>query len=192
MTEAEWLACTDPERMLDFVTGKASARKLRFYACAYCRQIWQLLIDRHIRRAVEVAEGYAEGLIADSERKAVLYRASQVILRGTISELNWPPDRTVIPRFRDLSSLGKEWQAAGMAACSLASSDGRTLAHLRRFERRLVDALTRSRLLRDIFGNPFRPIALDPAWRTPTVTALATAAYDDRILPAGTLDPDCL
>ncbi len=37
-------------------------------------------------------------------------------------------------------------------------------------------------LLRDIIGNPFRPVALDPAWRTPTVTALATAAYDDRIL----------
>src|SRR4051812_36057654 len=37
--------------------------------------------------------------------------------------------------------------------------------------------------LRDFFGNPFRPIALDPAWQTPTVTALATAAYEDRILP---------
>ena len=43
-------------------------------------------------------------------------------------------------------------------------------------------------ILHDIFGNPFRPTALDPAWRTPTVTALATAAYEDRHLPAGTLD----
>jgi hypothetical protein len=47
-------------------------------------------------------------------------------------------------------------------------------------------------LLREIAGNPFRPVALDPAWRTPTVTALATAAYDERILPAGTLEPDRL
>src|SRR5262249_25760602 len=36
-----------------------------------------------------------------------------------------------------------------------------------------------SACVRDLFGNPFRPVALDPAWRTPTVTALATTAYDN-------------
>jgi hypothetical protein len=35
-------------------------------------------------------------------------------------------------------------------------------------------------LLRDIFGNPFRPVAVDPAWRTSNVTVLAQAIYDDR------------
>jgi hypothetical protein len=44
-------------------------------------------------------------------------------------------------------------------------------------------------LLRDIFGNPFRPVILDPAWRTADVLTLARAAYDERPLPAGTLDP---
>jgi hypothetical protein len=29
VTEAEWLACTDPERMLLFLCGKASDRKFR-------------------------------------------------------------------------------------------------------------------------------------------------------------------
>src|SRR5262249_38284578 len=47
-------------------------------------------------------------------------------------------------------------------------------------------------LLRCLFGNPFRPIVVDPACRTPTVTALATAAYEERSLPRGTLDPDRL
>jgi hypothetical protein len=47
-------------------------------------------------------------------------------------------------------------------------------------------------LLSDVFGNPFRRTALDPAWRTPTVVALATAAYEDRIMPAGHLHPDHL
>src|SRR5262249_55726249 len=42
---------------------------------------------------------------------------------------------------------------------------------------------------RDIFGNPFRPVVLDLARRKPTVTALAQAAYDERIQPSGTLDP---
>jgi len=34
--------------------------------------------------------------------------------------------------------------------------------------------------LRDIFGNPFRPITVDPAWRTATVVALTEAIYADR------------
>jgi hypothetical protein len=34
--------------------------------------------------------------------------------------------------------------------------------------------------LRDIFGNPFRPITVDPAWLTSTVLALAQGIYDDR------------
>jgi hypothetical protein len=44
-------------------------------------------------------------------------------------------------------------------------------------------------LIRDIFGNPFRPVTVDPAWLTPTVTDLATVAYNERALPSGELDP---
>jgi hypothetical protein len=44
-------------------------------------------------------------------------------------------------------------------------------------------------LLHSIFGNPFRPVALDPAWRTGDVLALARAAYAERRLPGGELDP---
>jgi hypothetical protein len=47
-----------------------------------------------------------------------------------------------------------------------------------------------SALLRDLLGpRPFRPVALDPAWRTPDGLSLAQAAYEHRALPAGTLDP---
>jgi len=43
-------------------------------------------------------------------------------------------------------------------------------------------------LLREVFGNPFRPATISPAWRTPQVVALAQAASEERELPAGTLD----
>src|SRR5262249_3621549 len=42
---------------------------------------------------------------------------------------------------------------------------------------------------RDLFGNPLRPVTIDPAWQTPTALALAPAAYENRILPEGTLEP---
>jgi hypothetical protein len=35
-------------------------------------------------------------------------------------------------------------------------------------------------LLRDIFGNPFRPVAVDPSWRTSAAVALADGIYADR------------
>jgi len=47
-------------------------------------------------------------------------------------------------------------------------------------------------LVRDLFGNPFRPARLAPAWvawNGGTVPRLAQAAYDERALPEGTLDP---
>jgi hypothetical protein len=62
MTESEWLACTDPKDMLAFLhDGKATDRKWWLYACACCRRAWHLLRDARGRRAVDVAESYAEG-----------------------------------------------------------------------------------------------------------------------------------
>jgi hypothetical protein len=43
-------------------------------------------------------------------------------------------------------------------------------------------------LVRDVRGSPFRTTALSAALLTPTVTALAQAAYEERSLPTGTLD----
>ncbi len=46
-------------------------------------------------------------------------------------------------------------------------------------------------LIRDLFGNPFRPASINRtllAWNDRTVVRLAQAAYEERILPAGTLD----
>jgi hypothetical protein len=34
------------------------------------------------------------------------------------------------------------------------------------------------RLLRDIFGNPFRPVAADPSWLSSTAVALAVGIYE--------------
>jgi hypothetical protein len=43
--------------------------------------------------------------------------------------------------------------------------------------------------LRDIFGNPFRPVTLAVAHRTPSVVSLARAAHDERQEPSGEFDP---
>jgi hypothetical protein len=46
--------------------------------------------------------------------------------------------------------------------------------------------------LRDIFGNPFRPVTFDPNWRTTTAIQLAQQMYDSRDFSAMPILADAL
>jgi hypothetical protein len=54
MTEADWLAASDAESMLEFLlaSGKPNDRKLRLFACACCRDVWHLFTDQRSRDAL--------------------------------------------------------------------------------------------------------------------------------------------
>src|SRR4051812_26172837 len=67
MTEAEWLACGDLDRLLTFLRRKAEKRKLRLFACACCYRIWSLISGEASRAAVVAAEQFADGQIDDTE-----------------------------------------------------------------------------------------------------------------------------
>ena len=42
------------------------------------------------------------------------------------------------------------------------------------------EVLYQTTLIRCLFGNPFRPAAFDPCWRTEAVASLARGIYDER------------
>src|SRR5688500_12650868 len=58
-TEAEWSSSAVPRHMLRFLGEKASARKLRLWACASVIQ--QFGHDRRLDAAVALAEAWADG-----------------------------------------------------------------------------------------------------------------------------------
>jgi hypothetical protein len=86
MTEADWLACTDPEKMLEALRGQASERKLRLFACACAREAWGLLTNPGSGATVEAAERFADGQAAADEL-ARAYAAAHAITR-----LDAPPE----------------------------------------------------------------------------------------------------
>src|SRR5262245_53194845 len=66
-TEGEWWTSTDPVRMLKACRGRFRHRKLRLFAVACCRLVWDSLPDPRSRMAIEVAERYADGLASDDD-----------------------------------------------------------------------------------------------------------------------------
>src|SRR5262245_13893460 len=81
MTEAEWLACKDPTPMLEFLRDKVSERKLRLFACACCRRVFNLLFDKYSRKALVLAERYADGEISDEKLRFAWGDARQAAQR---------------------------------------------------------------------------------------------------------------
>jgi hypothetical protein len=83
MTEAEWwLGCCDPRRMLGFLWGRASDRKLRLFVVACCRRLRQLLTDERSRKAVEAAELFADGQVTREDLGTAGRVASQAASEG--------------------------------------------------------------------------------------------------------------
>jgi hypothetical protein len=168
MNEQDWLACSNVPEMLRYLgaSARASPRKLRLFACAACRRIWKCMRDERSHKAIEVSELFADGLASEADLQAAAREADVV---ATLAERTQRPG----------------WNAARTAAAVAA---GAQHAANRAAESAAYDA----DLLRDVFGNPFRISILSVAcldWNDRTIPRLAQAAYDQRILPAGTLEP---
>lgn len=170
MTEQEWLACTDPAPMLEFLRGKASDRKLRLFTAACCRRIWHLLPNDWSRKAVEASELLADDLISVKQLDDLLPRH----LSGWAATAVY--DATMDARVEDaLRATDAAANAAANASAGVDEVPVEDWKVARCNERRIQAAI-----LRDVCGNPFSHVALDLAWLMPKVTNLAQAIYTDR------------
>jgi hypothetical protein len=185
MTEGEWQSCTDPQAMLEFLWGKASERKLRLFAIACCRSSRPLLLNKDLRRALDVSTRYADGQ-ATAEELAAAFRSSNGLAVGQCYQRSTERDY-------------RRWaEATAVANATAVTSENYSMeGHAKDAVWMIVRAAHRNperylcRLLRDVFGNLFHPISPAPAvlaWNDDTVVRLAQAAYEERKLPEGTLD----
>jgi hypothetical protein len=174
MTEREWNRAVYPVAGLYHFANHGplpSERKLRLLACACVRRAWHLLDDDRSRRAIESAELYADGQVTRRKLDGAGRAARRVggapgIAAASAAELN----------LHRLVSLHGQAQLIFVvtAAGEASRAVGTSTAKLRREQK------AQAVLLRDIFGNPFRPVTLSPAWRTDTAVALARTMYESR------------
>jgi hypothetical protein len=154
--------------------------------------IWRLITDARSRQAVEVAERFADGMAKEEER------ANADEVARSVAE----------DAFERWNEELVEVAAAGIGYWAAAAANGAVSLIEKKVEEAVSDAgmaLAWSEdeelaagpdywpgielsgpwpyLIRDIFGNPFRPVPLDPswlAWNDSTVSKLAQSIYDDR------------
>jgi hypothetical protein len=130
------------------------------------------------QQAVAVAERFADGQATGKELKEARFDCRrQGYFSGGVAAY-----KCASPTATQAARLAQEWawrelfrhreETGDPASERTNTEEGAAQAHL----------------LRDIFGNPFRPATISPAWLTPTVKNLATAAYENRTLSAGTLE----
>jgi hypothetical protein len=189
MTEAEWKSCHDPLVMLDFLLAtELDPRKARLYGVAVCRRIWHLLYDERSKRAVEASEAFADGRpgtpLAEVEDAAFAASQSQF-------------DHSILSQMGAYrhAAMAAWWVAGDTKIIDVAEvsrrADGASVCDPN--DRKEQEEPAQASLLRDIFGPlPFRSISIDPLVLTAPVLAVAQAAYEDRTLPGGTLDPQRL
>jgi hypothetical protein len=171
MTEAEWLAASVVGRLLHICQQVSPDRKLRLFCCACAEELFPADTHPDLRRgldmAVQMADGTADRATIDhmNELFGSITWVSDFEARGFTGD-NMPSalfiQYAVLPRWTQVrrgavSYLSDYYADADPANCQLG-----TLA------------------LSDIFGNPFRPVALDPSWRTEAVVGLARGMYEAR------------
>jgi hypothetical protein len=190
MREKDWLARSDPKAMVEFVRQTGSDRKKLLFAVACCRRIWSLMADSRSTMAVEVAERFADGLANHRECKAAGAAASAAVEDATRfsgyefeegDDKQWGEFNAAFAAETVVNRGGYDpWDSAVTCGYAIEFLTGTPIA---------AEHVSQVACVLDIFGNPIRPVTIDPAWQSPTVLALATAAYEYRLLPAGTLEP---
>jgi hypothetical protein len=182
MTEQEWLSGIDLLPMLVCLTSRGDGRKFRLFSCACVRKVLDRLPDSRRLRAVEMLEDHADGLVSSAELTAAQSSA-----------------QSVGPNAAAYLASEDPWIVAFTAIADL-KADPRTKG------REKEERAAQCHMLRCVFGNPFRPSSIDPAfltWNGGTISNIALAIYDERAfdrLPiladaleeAGCTNPDIL
>jgi hypothetical protein len=168
MTEVGWQWSTTPWPMLEFMKGKVSDRKHRLLICGCYRRLGRFMEESRYQNLVRYSESFADGTLS-------------------------PEDLVPSGHPHDPGG-GFHYVAVAAGGPFNVFVFGMDLTHMSG-AMAIADAAehrTHAELTRCVFGNPFRPVTFDPAWRTSTVLSLASQMYESRDFSAIPILADAL
>jgi hypothetical protein len=169
MTEAEWLASYNLKQMVALVPAGASDRRYRLFAVACCFLYWDQIRQKRLRKAVKIAERFAHGEATDADLRG----AGWMVCQAT-------QERDVRGGVQAESSRSPSGYFVREVIRASVSEDAASAVRRAVYWPSLGQMEDEAGILRDIFGNPFRPMSLDPSWLTSTVVSLARGIYAER------------
>lgn len=158
MTEVEWLACEVAFQPLIYAREVASVRRLRLIAAAYATWLQTLPhYQADAKPCADLIERMADAPVPWREFEGELYARPG----------GWQLSHTLGPDDRVGQNLNKMvWFAEQEFE---ARNENPQIAHVQL-----------RAILHEVVGNPFHPVAFDPAWRTDAVVGLARTIYECR------------
>ncbi len=188
MNEKQWRAARNPENLWKHKPVQGD-RKRRLVACACARRLLPFLWnDTRARVLIEACERHADGTKRDAPNLwKELLAARRALVSLAIEALQEPGYR------RHYAVMAVEYAAHGKAS---HVSGIFTFAPLALRGQQLTPGVTEMAaqlaIVRDIFGNPFRPVTFSPSWRTDTAVSLARGMYESREFSAMPILADSL
>lgn len=179
MTEGAWLSSADPLAMWEYLRRRASERKCRLLAAAALRRLAGYFSDdaavlELLVGAAEAGERFADGTLSSNEFRRLREQFHLYTRLGALSDAQRFAGEVVSGLFAD--SPAEAAYAITFAPDAVAELDEERLpAATPRREREIA---AQASLVRDLFGNPFRPVTFDPAWQTEAAVGLARGIYE--------------
>ncbi len=175
MNEADWLASTRPGPMLRHLRRRASERKLRLFAFACWAPLRHLLLDPRLVPFLESLEVHADGrLVAPDAARRMGLEILTEDTQGLVPSPRAAREREFSVRLV-LHGLHAE---AGVTAVQAVRATRDAASWIGNWAV-ATEARTHSQLLREIFGNPFRPVAPGAAGLAAAVRQLGEAIYEE-------------
>jgi uncharacterized protein (TIGR02996 family) len=174
----QWMTASVPQALfglLDNLGRKPLPRKMRLFGIACCRRLPDLMADPECRQAVQLAEELANDRAFSETVNRLRTRLKEryLSMTGGGSRFMWCVGAAKNLLQDDDDYLNEAPIYAGDADLSNVWYCARSAVFYNEAEQQ-----AQADLLREVLGNPFNPVRVDPGWQTAAVVGLAQTIDD--------------
>ena len=184
MTADEWEREPSSGRLIEQIkrssrlSPKARARKCRLAALTMLREFMAGESIPELTALLEAVDEWCEG-------RGSMADVGRAVAAVSLAMTNPPPDRPVPEFFPSWHMMHNHLANVDSMVSLRAVASGTQLSRRPPGPHDFTAPLpafvaVQCRILRDIFGNPFRPVSFSPDWRTDTALILARQMYESR------------